>query len=150
MMILSDKSEVESCRCKNISEKEISNYEKKIIPEMKILMYQKFGIGLAAPQVGINRTFFVMKYGNEIISCYNPSWKPKSNKRAMSTEGCLTYPRSMQNTQLRYKIIIARFTDSTGIVQELKLRGMDAVVFQHESDHLIGKTIFFDPKEDKL
>ena len=148
-MELSDKSEVENCRCKSFSDmhmfSEIEKYEKNIIPEMQILMYEKFGIGLAAPQVGINRTFFIMKYGDQIMSCYNPSWKPKNNKRSMSTEGCITYLFTERNTQLRYKIIIARFVNSEGVIQELKLRGMDAIVFQHESDHLIGKTIFFNP-----
>lgn len=43
---------------------------------------------------------------------------------------------------MRYKIIDVEFIDKTGSLVKLKLRGMDAIVFQHESDHLIGKTIF--------
>ena len=113
---------------------------------MKQIMYHKNALGLAAPQVGIKRKFFLFKYGNEILSCYNPIWKSKSNKRALSEEGCLTYPYGKFKTQLRYKIILAYYTDRNGIRQTLKLRGTDAIVFQHESDHLIGKTIFFNPE----
>jgi peptide deformylase len=144
-MKLVDKSEVEGVICKDILITEISEYEKQIIPDMKRLMQMYDGVGLAAPQVGIKKNFFIFKYGSEVISCYNPIWIPKVNKQSFSKEGCLTYHPRQQNTQLRYKIIYAHFTDSHGIRQKRKLKNRDAIIFQHESDHLIGKTIFFNP-----
>jgi peptide deformylase len=133
---------VQNCKCKDIPVSEIVDYENQTVPEMKKIM--TFNLGLACPQVGIYRNMFIMRYGNEIISCYNPAWTPKSDKKALSTEGCLTYKptRRNQKTVLRYKIIIAEFIDCNGNHQKLKLRGMDSIVFQHESDHLIGITIF--------
>ena len=144
-MYLVSKKLVENCKCKDIVISDINDYESETVPEMEEIM--SYNLGLAAPQVGIFKNMFIMRYGNEIISCYNPSWKPKYKdfpKKALSKEGCLTYQPTYSNQKniMRYKIIIAEFIDCNGNHQKLKLRGMDSVVFQHESDHLIGITIF--------
>lgn len=137
---LVSKKLVENCKCKKVNVSDIKDFESETVPEMKKIMGRD--LGLAAPQVGIFRNMFIMKYGNEIISCYNPSWSPKSEKKSLSKEGCLTYKRGKTANILRYKIINAEFLNCNGSLIKLKLRGIDAIVFQHESDHLIGKTIF--------
>lgn len=141
-LYLIDKEFVENCKCKDMPLSEIPGHEDRTVIYMKMIMAHN--LGLACPQVGIFRNMFIMRYGSEIISCYNPSWKPKSEKKALSKEGCLTYQPTWKNQKnvLRYKIIIAEFIDRNGNHQKLKLRGMDSIVFQHESDHLIGITIF--------
>ncbi|MDA3938506.1 MAG: peptide deformylase [Spirochaetia bacterium] len=148
-MKLSEPDKVEGVRCKPVPVSKIGYYESDIIPQMEKLMYVKMGVGLAAPQIGINRTFFIMKYGNDIISCYNPLWTPKSNKQALSREGCLTYQPTYINQKnvFRYKIINTEFTNSEGITVKIKMRGIDAIIFQYETDHLTGKTIFYDPEK---
>ena len=148
-MKLVDKLEVEAVGCYDVPEKEIPRYEFSVIPDMKSILRTFGAMGLAAPQVGIKRKFFIFKYGNEVISCYNPEWKPNTKKQSLSTEGCLTYNPGRERTLLRHKMIAVCFTDGMGIQRRMKLRGTDAVVFQHECDHLIGKTIFFDPEENK-
>ena len=140
---LVDKSEVEGIRCKEVSHKFISHHESHVVPEMRRILFDKNGLGLAAPQVGIKRSFFIFRYGAIIVSCYNPTWKPKGNKQIMSIEGCLSYPHGHKGSQLRHKLIFAEFVDCRGITQNWKLRGQDAIVFQHETDHLIGKTILY-------
>jgi len=144
-MNLVSKQFVENCSCKKIPISEIFSYENQTIPEMKKIM--TFNLGLAGPQVGINRTFFIFRYGNEILSVYNPEWEPETEKRAASKESCLTYGTRRTTCVMRYKTIIAEFTNGEGVPVRMKLRGRDAIVFQHESDHLKGKTIFFDPEK---
>ncbi len=148
-MKLEDKENVEGVKCKDFPISRIDKYENITILQMRRLMYENNGIGLAGPQVGINRDFFIMRYGNEIISCYNPSWTPKISKKAISKEGCLTYMPTWLNQKniLRYKLINTEFINSEGVLVKIKMRGTDAIVFQHECDHLIGKTIFYNPEE---
>ena len=150
-MELSAAIEVERVKCKDFPVSLISKYENTIIPDMLKLMKEKHGVGLAGPQVGIKRTFFVMLYGGHYISCYNPSWTAKNPKRAISKEGCLTYPPTWLNQKavLRYKLINTEFINSEGSPIKIKMRGIDAIIFQHECDHLIGKTIFLDPEKEK-
>lgn len=149
-MQLSDKKQVEGVKCKSVSVKMIPEHEEYTVKGMLKLMKKNHGIGLAAPQVGIKRTFFIMLYGGHYISCYNPSWTPRTDKKSSSDEGCLTYPPAWakQVRISRYKFINAEFTNSEGAPVKIKMRGIDARVFQHECDHLIGKTIFFDPESE--
>lgn len=143
-MTLVDKSEVEGVRCKDVPQESIrkGDYE-NTFSDMKHFIAELHCAGLAAPQVGIKRTFFMMWYGNKILTCINPSWEPKGDKQTLSDEGCLTYGRK-KNKMLRYKMIKAKFQDESGKEIILRLRAFDAFVFQHECDHLIGETIFYD------
>ena len=147
-MKLSVSTKVEGVKCKVFPVYGIIENEKYIIPDMLRLMKVKHGGGLAAPQVGIKRTFFIMLYGGHYISCYNPLWTPKNPKKAISKEGCLTYPptRLNQKSILRYKLINTEFINSENVPEKVKMRGIDAIIFQHECDHLVGKTIYFDPE----
>lgn len=77
-MYLVGRKLVENCKCKEINISDINDYESETVPKMKKIMAHN--LGLAAPQVGIFRNMFIMKHGNEIISCYNPLWTPKSDK----------------------------------------------------------------------
>lgn len=151
-MQLSDKKQVEGVKCKQVPISAISTHEYTTIPEMKNLMKKNHGIGLAAPQVGIKRTFFIMPYAGKIISCYNPSWTARTDKKSASDEGCLTYKPVWihQVSVSRYKFINTEFTNSERVPVKIKMRGIDARVFQHETDHLKGKTIFFDPESEEV
>lgn len=140
-MKLVEKEKVENAICTKVDKLYISN-NYKVVEDMKKLMVEKNGIGLASPQIGINVQMFIMKYGNEIITCYNPSWKMKGEKKVVSVEGCLTYEKGRQARVKRSKMIVASYTNEDGEEVTIKMRGTDSIVFQHESDHLIGKTIF--------
>lgn len=147
MIQLVNRKYIEGVKCKIFPIERIGVNENDTIPDMKTFMIDKRGAGLAAPQIGINRKFFIMKYGDEIISCYNPTFKPKGQKKAVNPEGCLTYGGWKNQVDVeRFKMIIAYYYNNHGLPVYQKMRGTDAIVFQHECDHLVGKTIFFDPE----
>jgi peptide deformylase len=141
-MELVDKKYVEGCVCKEIVTDHVRLYEEDIIPEMIKIMGK--GIGLAAPQVGMNKRFFIMKYQGEIISCYNPEITFKSKQKKALKEGCLTYPQGIHGTVniMRPVTVNVKFLDKYGIPKIWKLRGLEVKCFQHELDHLNGITIF--------
>jgi len=142
-MKLVDKEFVEGCECRSVLNSEITTIEKEIIPKMIEVM--KDGIGLAAPQVGINQKFFIMKYQGEVISVYNPSIVFTSKQKKAMKEGCLTYPSATYGfvNIMRPVTIQVSFTNCKGENVLYRLRGLDAKVFQHEFDHLNGITIFY-------
>jgi peptide deformylase len=97
------------------------------------------GAGLAAPQVGIPQSFFVIEAGlmehNFII---NPTWEPaEDSKSYMATEGCLSFPGLFIEVE-RFDKIDVQYQYVDGKLYSATLDGFAAHVFQHESDHLVG------------
>lgn len=148
-MILASKDKVENCKCKHCTSADILNISGKLDKEMISFMIKKSGIGLAAPQIGIYKKFFVMKYGNEYITCFNPKILFRSRQKSSLKESCLTYGGDLRPHQrptkniMRAKTVKVEFQNVNGDIVTLKLRGMEAKCFQHEFDHLQGKTIFY-------
>lgn len=110
------------------------------IEEMYKLMINKKGIGLAAPQVGISKSFFIIKYDNSYLVIINPKILNKSNTKIALREGCLSFPNK-QVIRFRSDRVLTEFYNSNNkkIIKEFS--GIYARVFQHEFDHLQGKTI---------
>ncbi len=108
---------------------------------MTRLMIEKRGIGLAAPQVGIGLRFFV----SQILAwpvAVNPHYAPILDAGRMSgLEGCLSWP-GLSTYVARYQKIYAQWIDLNGHPMCAELSGLAARVFQHETDHLLGITIF--------
>jgi len=101
--------------------------------------------GLAAPQVGSNRSIFIYSYDRkpENLTCaINPTYEPLSDETRSSWEGCLSVIHSGNCFQLasipRYLKIRVRYLNLDGEVVELVLQDFGAKVFQHEYDHLQG------------
>lgn len=104
------------------------------------------GVGLSAPQVGSSKKIIIWKNeeGNFSVG-FNPVYFPAEKKVLNYVEQCLSYPEEYYRTK-RYKYIIAIFylpSKKTGELRKvnLKLKGEEALIFQHETDHLNGKTI---------
>lgn len=154
MLKLVDKMFVEGCKCKDVSNSEILNYSNETIKEMIKIVKSNYSIGLAAPQVGIFRKFFIMKYGgnDNYITCFNPKIIFYSAQKSVFKEGCLTYLGSHslnrpEKNIMRPKTIKVEYQNIDGDIITLKLRGLESKCFQHEFDHLSGKTIFFRAEE---
>lgn len=104
------------------------------------------GIGLTSTQIGLEEKMFVMKRSSGVdtghwINAINPSYKPiKDEGFIKTTEGCLSVPK-INLLIRRWKTIAAKWYDENGQEQVETLTGMDAVVFQHEHDHLSAKSI---------
>ena len=98
------------------------------------------GIGLSANQCGIMERAFVM-YSDvkkkEIIACFNPKIISESEEKILMDEGCLTYPGLWVKVK-RPEGIEVMYEDENGKKQEKALFGLEARVFQHEMDHMLG------------
>ena len=97
-------------------------------------------VGLAAPQVGQLRRLFVMRIDQVDWLCVNPQWQPLGAAPKPMDEGCVTF-RGVCVPVLRYPEISAQWVDPIRGPQEQRLEGLAAQCFQHEWDHLEGRTL---------
>lgn len=99
------------------------------------------GIGIAAPQVGINKNVFWVqrfdKNGEPFEFYINPKivWRSALLRKGM--EGCLSIP-DISGEVLRNYTIKLTYWNKDGIFNEEIVEGFSAVVFQHEYDHING------------
>jgi peptide deformylase len=124
----------------------------QLIDDMLDTVVEARGVGIAAPQVGVDYQLFVMtpnishhpphdslENGLVII---NPQYKPLNDKMDTDWEGCLSIP-GIRGLVPRYKSILATFTNRLGETVTTEFHDFIARIFQHEYDHLIG-TVFLD------
>ena len=104
------------------------------------------GVGLAAPQVGINRRVVAVqrvdKDGEPIEVYANIVIEEMRGEAEAGPEGCLSVP-DQRGDVLRYRDITVRYTDVSGGPNQFRevsedVTGFAAVIFQHECDHLDG------------
>jgi peptide deformylase len=126
-------------RVKSDSVKDIGPAERMLIEAMLETMYEQKGVGLAAPQVGVNQQIFVADAGEGPMVVINPKIIKKSGS-ATQEEGCLSIPGVVVNVRRPQKIVV-QFQDINNKTVERELTDLLARVFQHESDHLNGKLI---------
>ena len=113
----------------------------QLIDDMFDTMYQKDGVGLAAPQIGILRRICVIDIGEGPIELVNPEIIKISGKQN-ETEGCLSCPGKWGVTE-RPKKVKVRAYNRKG--QQYEITGTDllARALCHEIDHLDG-VLFLD------
>lgn len=143
------------------------------------------GVGLAAPQVGINVAIFLMKHSKraKIQSLINPkilkfdyTFKPDrgsdadikntslevrkmAKKEKTRLEGCLSIPKVWAPVK-RAKKVLLEYQDINGSLHKRWFTGFQAVIVQHETDHLNGvlftqraleqKATLYEEKDGKL
>jgi len=99
------------------------------------------GIGIAAPQIGINRNIIWVqrfdKAGEPFELYLNPRIIWRSKLLQKGPEGCLSIPDITGNVLRNYTIKLT-YQDKTGKQFEELIEGFTAVIFQHETDHLNG------------
>lgn len=106
------------------------------------------GVGLAANQVGLGLSIFLMKKGPtaetrvfinpKILELVNNSSKTKVSKRKNDKlEGCLSIPRIWGPVRRSSKVHL-QYQDLTGNTYKKWFVGFEAVIIQHEMDHLKG------------
>lgn len=118
-----------------------------LVPLLAKRMYQAVrdsthpGVGIAAPQVGINRNLIWVqrfdKAGEPFELYLNPkiTWRSKLLRKGL--EGCLSIPDTMGQVLRNYAIRLT-YQDIDGAEHEEMVEGFTAVIFQHETDHLYG------------
>ena len=118
----------------------------KITNNMLETMYEEGGIGLAATQVDIHRRIVVMDLSdtrNEPRIFINPEFEILDDKSLFSCEeGCLSIP-GVKEEITRPDNIKAKWQDIEGNYIEDEPKGLLAVCYQHEIDHLEGKLLVY-------
>lgn len=134
---------------KNI--KKISNNQtlKLLLNRMEVTMNEEQGVGIAAPQIGINRNIFLFTRINDphkkIQVVINPTIIRHSDRLyCFKRDGCLSVPEKSGNSQ-RYEWIEVKYFDENGNIHQEIFRGgqrdtdFTNVIFQHEWDHINGR-----------
>lgn len=124
-------------KCKKV--KEVGPAERMLIQGMIAAMQEQKGVGLAAPQVGINQRIFVADIGNGPTAFINPKISKSSGKEPLE-EGCLSIPGVTVTVERATKIVV-QYLDASNEKQEEVFEDLMARVVQHEFDHLDGKLI---------
>jgi len=112
-----------------------------LIDNMFDTMYDANGLGLAAPQVGVNIRLSVVDCGNQKMVFINPEIIYQEGQEKFK-EGCLSVPGALE-TVVRSKKITVKALDRHGQEFTMDLDGVMAECLQHEIDHLNGK-LFID------
>ena len=119
----------------------------ELTEQMFAFMWESGGIGLAAPQVGLEVRLFLMQIDEEPFVCINPEIIERGENQIIHEEGCLSFPKLYLRIK-RATDIEVQFWNENGEKQNRKLNGLASRCFQHELDHLDGIT--FDQKVSRV
>lgn len=108
----------------------------RTIDSMIDAMYEARGAGLAAPQVGIQKRYFVYDVGDGPVTIINPRITESSGEWEFE-EGCLSVP-GLYFPIVRPKEVHLTGVDLEGNPVSIEADEFLARVFQHELDHLDG------------
>lgn len=126
---------------------------KKLISKMydTVADPNKPGVGIAAPQIGVNRRVFLAqrldKTDHPFEFFVNPEIVWKSDILRKGEEGCLSIAETYENVYRSYVIQLTYF-DLEGTQFHEVIEGFTAVIMQHEMDHLNG-ILFTDRIEEQ-
>ncbi len=126
---------------------------RQLVREMLQTMYSSDGIGLAAPQVGINKQVIVIdckpdEPDHPPLVLINPVIKQVSSKLSVAQEGCLSIPNVFLDVK-RPEVVTIAYKDEYGRPQTLKADDLLGRCILHELDHLNG-VVFVDRVENSL
>jgi len=126
-------------RKKSSQLKKITPEHREFLSRMARLMYNDEGVGLAAPQVGVNEAMIVVDAGKGLYKLINPKIV-KAQGRQVNKEGCLSVPGVCIKVRRANRVKLEAL-DENGKPVNIEADGLLACVFQHEIDHLNGKLI---------
>lgn len=113
----------------------------KLCEDMYETMYDAEGVGLAAPQIGLNLRLFVMDCDGIKLIAANPEIIRTEGEQS-GQEGCLSVGK-VPAVVVRAEKAVLRAQDLKGEWFEREAEGYAARCFQHETDHCDGK-LFID------
>ena len=144
--------EILSKKCREVEE--ITGKILELGQDMLDTMYKYDGIGLAASQVGILKRVIVydIKYFEEDEKpephiLINPVITSRSKTMIEVEEGCLSFPDVYEKVK-RHEKVTVEYTDTKGKKKKINAKDIEAVVLQHEIDHLDG-IVFLDRVEEQ-
>ncbi|MFW6268732.1 MAG: peptide deformylase [Bacillota bacterium] len=115
---------------------EISEKTIEFIDNLVETMYKKDGVGLAAPQVGVLKSIFVVDVGDELIKIINPEIV-STEGNSIREEGCLSIP-GKTGLVIRSEKILVQGVNTEGKKIQIEAEDLLARAIQHEIDHLQG------------
>ncbi len=127
-------------RGKTANVKKIDSTIRLLVRSMFASMQKANGVGLAAPQVGVNLAIAVIDIpGHLPFEIINPKITKSTGKRIVENEGCLSIPGYRGNPERSIDL----YVEATNLEnKKLKFHATDdllAQVLEHEIDHLNGK-----------
>lgn len=131
--------------CKNVTK--MTPRTQLLIEDMLDTMYDKFGVGLAAPQVGILKNIVTIDVGEGPIILINPEIIETDGEQT-GEEGCLSVPGKW-GIVTRPNYVKVRALNEEMEEFEMEGEGLLARAFCHEIDHLSGD-LYVDRVEDGL
>lgn len=126
-------------RRKSLPVKSVGAQEKILLDSMAEIMYASGGIGLAAPQVGVNRQMIIVDVGKGLTALINPRIRKKKGSWVMQ-EGCLSVPEVYVDVKRAKRV----FVEGLDVANNRVSFWADEIfgrALQHEIDHLRGKLI---------
>jgi peptide deformylase len=118
---------------------EVTNVDGKIATLCE-QMYDAPGLGLAAPQIGVQKQIFVYDIDDDPQIILNPTIIESSGEWVYD-EGCLSIP-GLYVEMLRPKQVLVRGLSIDGEEIQIEADELLARLFQHEIDHLNGVLMF--------
>jgi peptide deformylase len=126
-----------------------------LIDDLLVTVADANGVGIAAPQVFVALSLFIVasrpnpRYPHapemDPIAMINPQLIWASEEKEKGWEGCLSIP-GLRGVVPRHRRIGVRYITRTGEVREEEFANFQARVFQHEFDHIQG-VVFIDRVE---
>lgn len=133
-MIITDESKLKK-ECQDVSLFEAQSIILKL--ENELANSNIKGIGLASNQIGIDAKVCIIRSNNK-LNLVNPKIINKYDLMEFENEGCLSFAGQYILTKRYNEIVVKDSIHPAGII----LTGIDAVITQHEINHLYGKTMF--------
>ena len=143
----------QQCDSFNFDDPIMDPYE--LSEELQKIRTEGAGIGLAAPQVGLNTQVLVIGMGNFETEgtedynqvFFNPNILSMGEETMYMVEGCLSYPGLFVKVKRPTEIVMEWWTEEDTRCEET-LSGMTSRILQHEVDHLNGIT--FDKRAQRF
>ncbi len=136
-----------AAKARTVREEEFNDKLEAFLADMAETMYAAPGVGLAAPQVGDGRRIIVVdsgvadaEDGSGLLKMVNPKILARSEATIEWDETCLSVPE-LTVTVDRHRHITVEWFSHTGERFEQEFHDFEAVIIQHEMDHLIGTVL---------
>jgi len=120
----------------------VDDQVRKLVDDMLETMYDAPGVGLAAPQINLDRRVIVIDVADkdaepEPMGLINPEIVWASDKTKIHEEGCLSLPDMFADVERPDRVRV-EYLDRDGKKQSVEADGLLSVCLQHEIDHLNG------------
>ncbi len=123
---------------------QVNDSIRTLIEDMRETMYESRGVGLAAPQIGQSIRLIVLdpqfekgdQSGFKVL--INPEIELLGDKIISEREGCLSVPYDYRADVKRHESVRVKYTNLEGETIEEIWSDFEAIIIQHEFDHLEG------------